>query len=114
MSDVFETGAVRDSSKDKGRCDLLPASSLLRLAKHFEKGAEHYGDRNWEKGIPMHRYIDSAMRHLLKYMSGETDEDHLCAATWNLICGMWTEDNRPEMQDIPARLEALKGEVMQQ
>ena len=100
----YETGAIRETKLGKGRMDLLPMCSLVRLAKHFEAGAVHYGDRNWEKGIPMHQYIDSAMRHICNYMDGQTNEDHLCAAAWNLLCAMWTEDKLPEMQDIPSRL----------
>jgi hypothetical protein len=90
----FNTGAVRDMQEGKGRCDLLPAAALLRLARHFEAGAKKYGDRNWEKGIPLDSFIDSAMRHLLKYMDGQKDEDHLCAAAWNLLCAMWTEEKK--------------------
>ena len=99
----FETGAVRDMAEGKGRCDLLPPLALLRLARHFEAGAEKYGDRNWEKGIPLHSFIDSAIRHVLRYMAGHDDEDHLCAAAWNLMCAMETEEKMPEMVDIPAR-----------
>jgi hypothetical protein len=101
----FETGAVRDIQEEKGRMDLLPACALIRLSKHFEAGAKKYTDRNWEKGIPIHSFIDSALRHIMNYIDGATDEDHLCAAAWNLICAMWTEEKRPEMQDIPTRLE---------
>ena len=50
----FETGAVRDMQEGKGRCDLLPAAAILRLARHFENGCKKYGDRNWEKA---YRYI---------------------------------------------------------
>lgn len=100
----FETGAVRDMHEGKGRCDLLPPLALLRVAKHFEAGAVKYGDRNWEKGIPMHSFLDSGIRHLLKYMAGQDDEDHLCAAAWNILCALETEEKRPEMQDIPARM----------
>lgn len=102
----FETGAVRDMQEGKGRCDLLPPAALLRVAKHFEAGAVKYGDRNWELGIPMHSFVDSGIRHLLKYMDGWTDEDHLCAAAWNILCALETEEKRPEMQDIPSRLKA--------
>lgn len=90
----FESGAVRDMPEGKGRCDLLPAAALLRLSRHFEKGAIKYGERNWEKGIPIPSFIDSAMRHILNYMDGQTDEDHLCAAAWNLMCAMWTEEKK--------------------
>lgn len=106
---VFSTGAVRDMHEGKGRCDLLPACVLLRLARHYENGARKYGDRNWQKGIPCHSFADSAMRHLLKYMDGQTDEDHLIAAIWNL-CGLaWTEEKLPELMDIPER--AVKQSV---
>lgn len=99
----FETGAVRDMQAGKGRCDLLPACALLRLAKHYEAGANKYADRNWEKGIPISVMVDSAMRHLLKYMDGQTDEDHLTAVAWNILGAMWMEEKKPELQDIPSR-----------
>ncbi len=95
----FKSGAVRDARTGKGRCDLLPASALLRLARHYEKGATHYGDRNWEKGIDIADFIDSGFRHLLKYMDGQVDEDHLCAAVWNLIGVMWTEEKHPNLKE---------------
>lgn len=84
----FGTGAVRDSQGDKGRYDLVLSLThmIYRLARHFENGAVKYGDDNWKKGIPLRRYLDSAFRHLTKYAAGETDEDHLSAAIWNLMC----------------------------
>ena len=101
----FKSGAVRDMHTGKGRYDLLPMCVIDRLAKHYEAGALKYSDRNWEKGIPAHSFADSAMRHFCKYMDGWDDEDHLIAAIWNL-CGLaWTEVKRPEMMDIPARME---------
>lgn len=99
----FASGAVRDMHGGKGRCDLLPMCALLRLARHYENGCKKYGDRNWEKGIPGHSFADSAMRHLMKYMDGQDDEDHLIAAVWNLLGLAWTEEKHPELIDIPAR-----------
>jgi len=101
----YNTGAVRDRKAGKGRCDLLPGCAILRLARHFENGAKKYGDRNWERGIPISSFIDSALRHIFMYMDGQKQEDHLCAAAWNLICAMATEEKRPSMQDIEARLQ---------
>lgn len=109
----FQTGAVRDTG-GKGRFDLLPWSAIWRIAKHMEDavapdpetGVPHYAERNWECGLPMHSMIDSAFRHLAKYMMGMTDEDHLCAAATNLLMAMWTEDNVSGAQDIPARKKA--------
>ena len=98
----FETGAVRDTG-GKGRMDLLPWGALMRVSKHMEDALTHYPERNWENGLPMHSMLDSAFRHMAKYMEGWTDEDHLCAAATNLLMAMWTEDNHPYSQDIPYR-----------
>ena len=82
--------------------EMDPYTSLLEVAKHFEDGAVKYGDRNWEKGIPVHCYIDSAVRHYLKYRRGDEDEPHDRAFMWNILCAMWTHENHPELIDIPA------------
>lgn len=99
----FETGAVRDMHQGKGRMDLLPWEALIEVAKHCEEGAAKYGERNCEKGIPIHSLIDSGMRHLAKYMMGMDDEPHLRAAAWNILFAMYMEIKHPEMQDIPTR-----------
>lgn len=99
----FETGAVRDMSEGKGRYDLLPWEAIHELALHCEQGALKYGERNCEKGIPISSLIDSALRHLSRYMQGEKDENHLAAALWNIAFAIQTEQLRPEMQDIPTR-----------
>lgn len=98
----FETGAVRDTG-GKGRMDLLPWCALIRVSKHMEDALTHYPERNWEKGLPIHCMMDSAFRHMAKYMDGWTDEDHLCAAATNLLMAMWTEEKNTDMQDVPSR-----------
>ena len=141
----FDSGAVRDIAKGKGRCDLMPLdiigkligqdclvyiheylykgdpnylfmalgsftekydmdpyTALLEVAKHFEDGAIKYGDRNWERGIPVHCYIDSAVRHYLKFLRGDEDEPHNRAFMWNILCAMWTHKHHPGLIDIPA------------
>lgn len=65
-------------------------SLVLEVAKHFEEGAKKYGDRNWEKGIPCDRYIDSAVRHYCKWRAGWDDEPHDRAFIWNVVCCEWT------------------------
>ena len=100
----YGTGAIRQTG-GKGRCDLLPHSALLRVAHHMEDSLTEHEERNWEKGLPVHCFLDSAMRHMFKYMDGRVDEDHLAAAATNLLMALWTEDHHPEQQDIPARAE---------
>lgn len=80
----FDTGAQRDISTDKGRYDLISPIMIERLAKLLQRGAIKYTERNWEKGMPLSVYMDSAMRHLFKFLEGHRDEDHLIAAIWNL------------------------------
>lgn len=140
----FASGAVRDSSNDKGRCDLLPLdivgyfthdpilewiedyirtggrhllagaitffcetyypdiwTAMLEVAKHYSDGCAKYSERNWEKGIPLHCYIDSGVRHYLKFKRGDTDEPHGRAFIWNMLGALWTHKNLPEYIDLP-------------
>jgi hypothetical protein len=79
------TGAVRDRQQGKGRYDLITPIGLRRLALHYENGARKYKDRNWEKGMPLSWFLDSAIRHLFDYLSGDRSEDHLAAVAWNAL-----------------------------
>ena len=97
----FSSGAVRDMHVGKGRFDLLPWFAIHEVAKHCEEGALKYGERNVDKGIPLHSLLDSAIRHLVKYMHGETDEPHLRAAAWNVLWALEQETTHPEMNDLP-------------
>ena len=147
MRQEFDTGAVRDVTEGKGRCDLLPLDvisellkreyayvdilslidkfmatmdeeylykailkfgkiryrntpdMLLELAIHFEDGCKKYGERNWEKGMPVKRYIDSGVRHYLKWLRGDEDEPHDRAFVWNMVCAIWTLKHKGEDND---------------
>lgn len=83
---TFETGAQRDRGTTKGRPDLRPVHALHALDVHMEKGAAKYEDRNWEKGMPLSEFYNSAMRHAEKFLAGYDDEDHLSAWLWNVAC----------------------------
>ena len=65
---------------------------FLEVAKHFEEGAKKYGEMNWQLGIPTKCYIDSAVRHYLKWLRGDKDEFHCRAFCWNLMCCIWEVD----------------------
>ena len=100
----FSTGAQRDMSENKGDMVSIPWESILRLSRHYEEGAKKYRRWNFRQGIPMSSYLDSALRHLAKYMSGCDDEDHLSAAVFNVLGAMLVEQQTPELIDIPMRL----------
>jgi hypothetical protein len=84
-------GGEREEAAGKGRFDLVPAYPHRRLAQHYENGAKKYADRNWEKGLPLGRFVDSAERHFNQFKDGDRSEDHLAAILWNIYGYIWTE-----------------------
>jgi hypothetical protein len=113
----FTTGAVRDASgPTKGAPHLRPIHALHRLDVHMAKGAKKYAARNWEKGIPLSVYVDSAQRHLDKLIAGYADEDHMAAALWNVACYLETEHRirvgilPKDLNDMPDTFAALQPE----
>ena len=82
---TYNTGAVRDTSDNKPRPDLISPFFMERLGEHLRKGAIKYAEWNWAKGIPNSRCYESAMRHLMQFAQGAVNEDHLSAAAFNIM-----------------------------
>ena len=95
MEDGDETNLLEAASRFVDDAFQDKATAMLELSRHFEDGATKYGERNWERGIPTHCYIDSAVRHY------DTDERHDRAFVWNCLCCAWTVRHLPLMDDIP-------------
>jgi hypothetical protein len=102
----FDTGSRRDTREGKGRYDLLPPLALRRLAGLYERGAAKYGDRNWERGQPLTRYMDSLLRHAFAVLEGKDDEDHVAAIAWNAL-GIAETQERIARGLMPADLDDL-------
>lgn len=99
---MFLVEAIKEfSTKQYG--DLFTA--MLEVSKHYEDGCKKYGDRNWEKGIPLHCYIDSGVRHYIKWLRNDEDEPHDRAFLWNMLGAIWTQDHSPEQCDLPFKEE---------
>lgn len=79
------------------------SNMFLEVAIHFEEGAKKYGENNWQKGIPVHCYIDSAVRHYLKFLRGDKDEPHDRAFCWNILCAIWTCKHKPELNEYAVK-----------
>ena len=47
--------------------------------------------------------MDSALRHIFKYLDGWDDEDHISAAAFNILGAMEMEATHKELIDIPNR-----------
>src|SRR3990167_3190792 len=100
--DAFPTGATRDRRAGKGRFDLTTPFMEARLAGVYERGSINHGDRNWEKGIPFSRLLDSAKRHVNQFQQGMTDEDHIAQAIWNLAAIIhFQETGSDDLNDLP-------------
>ena len=109
----FETGAHRDTQAGKGRYDLIPPAALRRIAGVYQRGAEKYGQRNWEKGMPIGRFLDSALRHIYQYIEGRRDEDHLAQAMWN-IAGAIHVETMIERGRLPKELDDMPDHMPQE
>jgi len=170
----FDTGAKRDTEKDKGRFDLLPLMELsvltgdsvyydvlcyrrtndqlhlyrafMRMAQtfydtrvkengdmlfmntgeasafevinalavHYAKGAEKYSARNWELGLPVSRFISSALRHYTKAVANiEDGENHKVAALWNILGAIYTTNNHSDLNDF-VNFEYVKQQLEKQ
>jgi hypothetical protein len=91
---TFETGMQRDVTTGKPRYDLIDPEALnytetmtYRHAMLMARGAEKYGDRNWEKARTdgeYYRFKQSAYRHFMQWFHGEEDEDHAAAVYFNI------------------------------
>jgi hypothetical protein len=60
---------------------------LTRWAMHMMKGADKYGERNWELACTKEeyeRFRQSAFRHFIQWYKGERDEDHAAAVFFNI------------------------------
>lgn len=97
----YEGGGVRDSNKGKPRYDLIPSVALKRMAELYRKGAEHYGEHNWEKGITRDSFVESAWRHWMAYLLGETNEDHLASLVFNVFGIMYLQDKEGKKEIKP-------------
>ena len=96
----WTTGSKRDTQEGKPRFDLISVYGLHRLADHLAKGAEKYGERNWERGQPVSRFYASAFRHLIAWAEGEETEDHLAAVLFNVMAIIHMNEVYPSNSEI--------------
>src|SRR5690606_28989680 len=80
---IFESGMQRDIDDDKVNWALVADGPMLRRwAEHLTKGAKKYDARNWMKAngqAELDRFRESAFRHFMQLMEGDTTEDHAAA-----------------------------------
>ena len=122
---TFDSGMVRDNATGKARYDLIeplrmPLAETMRhrRALLMGRGAEHYGDRNWEKAdglVEFERFLASYERHARQHIaqlrarvygyeeSPEVmEEDHGAAVGFNLDGAeyvAWRLEQTPTVKD---------------
>lgn len=90
----YVSGMRRDTQDGKPNFALILAEDMpydiqpfTRLADLMTRGADKYGERNWEKANSieeLNRFKASAFRHFMQWICGEDDEDHMAAVMFNL------------------------------
>lgn len=84
----FASGMVRDTSAGKTDYTLILDGPMLeRWAEHLTKGAGKYAPGNWLKAegeAELARFRQSAFRHFIQWIRGDTDEDHASAVFFNV------------------------------
>ncbi len=82
--------ASREADPSKPAHDGLSPYAMHRLSLLMTKADDKYkdvgGKRNWEKGMPVTRYLRAILGHTFAYMCRDTSEDHLASIMWNAMC----------------------------
>lgn len=93
---------------DQGKepLDLLSPIAIFELTKVLQFGAKKYAAYNWAKGISYSRCISALLRHVFKYMSGESKDpetgiSHVAHAMANCMFLLHYEVYRQEFDDRP-------------
>ncbi len=93
---VYESGAQRDTRAGKGAFHWMPWDAVFLVSRIYETGnigrsKDGTGDdRNWENGLPIQGFLQSAMNHITAYLAGDRSEAHLPQAAWNIINAIQT------------------------
>lgn len=104
----FSSGMKRDANTSKPRFDLIlpkqqdyTQTMLFRWAALLKRGADNYGARNWELASTqeeLDRYKESALRHMIQWFCGETDEDHAAAVFFNITGAEYVKTKLQKVQ----------------
>lgn len=98
QSSTFPSGAK--TSEIKPPYHLIPLNALKREALAFKKGADHYGENNWQKGKGDDKFIKERANHLIEHimlwLSGDRKEDHLANVRCNAAILMELTDGSKE------------------
>lgn len=88
----------------KPMLSLIDSYALTCLAEVLTFGAKKYAAHNWRQGIPLSESLDSLLRHVNAFNSGEDIDPesglpHMAHVMCNAMFILWTHKHKPEMDD---------------
>lgn len=92
----FPSGAERGTQATRGWY-MLSQIALRRYADAMTEGATKYKPYNWLKGIPVTNQIEHLYTHLASFLQGDSTEDHLGHALWNLAAIIHYSETRHDL-----------------
>ncbi len=114
---------VNESGTRQSRLDIevtrIPPEVILALGSVFTYGARKYGPDNWRGSTPR-ELMDHVLLHLILYLCGDKQDDHLGHALCRLA--MYVAQEQPDWQEQLAKyingwaieLHTLQGVARQQ
>jgi len=91
----YPSGMRRDVQEGKPDYTLIHIPFLTRIAHHLGKGLIKYGRDNWKcanSKEELQRFKGSALRHMMEWLEGAVDEDHMAAVCFNLMCAEYVKE----------------------
>lgn len=105
-------GMVRDVTDGKTNYLLaLDGPMFQRWADHLTAGAKKYAARNWMGAYTeeeLERFRESAVRHFIQWLRGDTDEDHAAAVFFNINGVEYVKDRQKKA--CPPGMERRNGQ----
>ena len=111
----FASGMQRDTTE--GKIDYLLALDgpmFERYAALMTAGARKYDRRNWMKADgpeELERFRGSALRHMLKWLAGDREEDHAASCIFNLNGAEMVRDKMLNATPTPEPINEVRTEA---
>lgn len=79
--------------------EAIPPAGMRALAETYKEGSIKYGDRNWERGFPVHDLLNHGIKHLWDWLDGKRKEDDLGHAVWNFMAAIHSLELWPHLNE---------------
>lgn len=106
----------KKDDQGKVRLDLLPLDALWAVGEVYTLGVKKYDDWNWANGLKYSRVIAALLRHLFKWVMGETydqqdGQHHLSSVVWCGLALLHYDLNDERYKEFDDRRHGLWNEV---